>query len=75
MKITHEGREIEAAPINICSTNETWSEYMLKDGTMIRGKLMLTRVYKSNEKTKEGIPVYQWFHQVVFDVVPEDKQH
>jgi hypothetical protein len=74
MKITINGKEIEASLIDHSAVTEPWSEYLLKDGTIIRCRLMVTRIYQV--PTEEGQdPQFHYTHIVVTDVVTPEKQH
>jgi hypothetical protein len=46
-------------PIDIVSTTEGWSEFTLKDGTLIRTKAVLLDVKKmTGQFNAEGDPIY-----------------
>ena len=53
------GREVEAVPVEVNQTAEHWNEYLLEDGTVLKMKLVLKKVFKvANEVDAEGNPVY-----------------
>ncbi len=59
VKINFGGEEVEATPIEINQAGEQWNQYLLDDGTMIRMKLVATKVLRvDNKYDKEGNPVY-----------------
>jgi hypothetical protein len=59
VKINFGGEEVEATPIEINQTSEQWNQYLLDDGTMIKMKLVATKVLRvDNKYDKEGNPVY-----------------
>ena len=59
VKINFGGEEVEATPIEISQSGEQWNQYLLDDGTMIKMKLVATKVLRiDNKYDKEGNPVY-----------------
>ncbi len=53
------GREVEAVPVEVNQAGEHWNEYLLEDGTVLKMKLVLKKVFKvANEVDAEGNPVY-----------------
>lgn len=55
----HDGREVEATPIEINQASERWNEYFLEDGSVIKMKLVTTKIVRvDNEYDIEGNPVY-----------------
>jgi hypothetical protein len=59
VKINFGGEEVEATPIEISQAGEQWNQYLLDDGTMIKMKLVATKVLRiDNKYDKEGNPVY-----------------
>lgn len=59
VKINFGGEEVEATPIEINQAGEQWNQYLLDDGTMIKMKLVATKVLRvDNKYDKEGNPVY-----------------
>ena len=53
------GREVEATPVEVNQAGEHWNEYLLEDGTVLKMKLILKKVFKvANEVDAEGNPVY-----------------
>ncbi len=60
-------------PYNFVAEQEPWSVYRLEDGTVIRAKIVMSRVtLRENERTPEGYPVYdlKWTH--IVDVCPPE---
>jgi len=54
-----DGREVEATPVEINQASEYWNQYLLEDGTMIKIKLVATKIVRvDNEYDPEGNPVY-----------------
>ncbi|PIQ86262.1 MAG: hypothetical protein COV73_04800 [Candidatus Omnitrophica bacterium CG11_big_fil_rev_8_21_14_0_20_43_6] len=59
IKINFGGEEVEALPIDINQTNEYWNQYLLDDGTVIKMKLVATKVLRLDTKyDPEGNPLY-----------------
>lgn len=59
VKINFGGEEVEALPIDVNQTNEYWNQYMLDDGTVIKMKLVATKVLRVDGKyDNEGNPLY-----------------
>ncbi len=53
------GRQVLATPIDVNQSGERWNEYFLEDGTVLKMKLVLKKVYKvDGEYDEEGNPVY-----------------
>lgn len=54
-----DGREVEATPVNINQASEYWNQYLLEDGSVIKVKLVATKIIRiDNEYDAEGNPVY-----------------
>ena len=52
-------RQVQATPVEINQSSERWNEYLLEDGTVLKMKLVLKKVYKvEGEYDEEGNPVY-----------------
>jgi hypothetical protein len=59
IKINFGGEEVEALPIEINQTSEYWNQYLLDDGTLIKMKLVATKVLRVDGKyDPEGNPLY-----------------
>ncbi|MFH1563077.1 MAG: hypothetical protein ABIF11_06655 [Nitrospirota bacterium] len=59
VKVNFGGEEVEATPIDINQTNEHWNQYLLDDGTVLKMKLVATKVLRvDNKYDKEGNPLY-----------------
>jgi len=58
-KIKIGGREVDAELIDVNQTSEKWNEYLLDDGSVVRIKLVLKKVYRiAGQYDPEGNPVY-----------------
>jgi len=59
VKINFGGEEVDAVPIDVNQANECWNQYLLEDGTVIKMKLVATRVLRiDNRYDNEGSPLY-----------------
>jgi len=59
VKINFSGEEMEATPVDINQTNEYWNQYLLDDGTVVKIKLVATKVLRVDSKyDNEGNPLY-----------------
>lgn len=74
MKITlPDGRSFDAVFVPARSANESWNEYLLEDGTVIRIKLVMTDVYRvEGLYDNEGNPVYHVKSSNVLTVLPPE---
>ena len=53
------GRQVQATPVDVNQSSERWNEYFLEDGTVLKMKLVLKKVFKvDGEFDEEGNPVY-----------------
>jgi hypothetical protein len=64
--ITHNDMKFDAI-------KEPWNEYELKDGTVIRVKLVLTMIGETSKHEVHGEPVYLVNAQPIIKGVPSDK--
>lgn len=54
-----DGRTVDATPIDINQASEHWNQYLLEDGSTVRLKLIVSKVFRvDNEYDIEGNPVY-----------------
>lgn len=60
MKIKlNDGREVNAASVEINQASEYWNQYLLEDGSIVKVKLVATKILRlDNEFDSEGNPVY-----------------
>lgn len=58
-KINLGGREVDAVHVEVNQSAERWNEYILDDGTVLKIKLVLKKVLRTeSEFDNEGNPVY-----------------
>jgi len=54
-----DGRTVEAEEVDFEPIKEDWNIYKLKDGRILKVKLVLVKVYKTSEKDPvTGDPIY-----------------
>lgn len=59
IKINYGGEDVEATPLEINQAQEHWNHYLLDDGSVVKIKLVATKVLKiENRFDDEGNPVY-----------------
>ena len=57
--IPYNGRQVAAVLVAVNQSNERWNDYLLDDGSTIRIKVIVNKVYRvDSERTPEGDPVY-----------------
>ncbi len=49
--------------------NEPWVKYKLEDGSLLFSKLVVTKIYKTDQYDPAGQPVYGWSTQNLFSTV------
>jgi len=67
MKLTYQGREVEATEVEPVTSEEHWNSYQLSDGRVLMFKEVLVSMYRiEGETNPDGTPVYQFqTHKVV----------
>lgn len=59
VKVNFGGEEVDATQIEISQSEEHWNQYLLDDESVIKMKLVATKVLRVDNKfDKEGNPVY-----------------
>jgi hypothetical protein len=59
MKVPYQGRQVEGKPVEFLTRNEDFNEYQLTDGTILKIKMVVTRIIKlEEEKAPDGKPIY-----------------
>jgi hypothetical protein len=59
IKLNYSGEEVEALPVEINQSSEYWNQYLLDDGTIIKMKLVATKVFRVLDKYDEDAnPIY-----------------
>lgn len=58
-KIKVGGKEVDAELVEVAQAREVWNEYLLDDGSVLKMKLVLKKVYRLlNQFDPQGNPVY-----------------
>ena len=58
-EIEWQGNKVPADSVDLITENETWNEYTLSDGTVLRMKTIVTEVWKIRGETdNDGKPIY-----------------
>jgi hypothetical protein len=59
VKLNFGSEVVEATPININQANEYFNQYFLEDGTLLKMKLVATKIFRLDDRyDQEGNPVY-----------------
>ncbi len=59
MKIKWKGKEIKVVELEITNANEKWNEYDVSDGSVIKVKLVASKIVRAlEEKNDIGEPLY-----------------
>lgn len=59
VKINFGNELVEATPINVNQANEYFNQYFLEDGTVLKMKLVATKVFRIDDRfDQEGNPIY-----------------
>lgn len=59
-KIPFQGEEVDATEVEFQTRREDWNEYQLMDGSSIKMKLVVSRMFRiDGQYDNEGNPVYQ----------------
>ncbi|MCZ6479398.1 MAG: hypothetical protein ACE1Z6_13870 [Candidatus Methylomirabilales bacterium] len=57
-KIIWQGREVPAEELDFEPLRESWNEYRLEDGTMLKIKTVVAKITRLDAYTNEGDPIY-----------------
>lgn len=59
IKVNYAGEEVDAVPVEINQAGENWNQYLLDDGSIIKMKLVATKVLRlENKYDEDNNPVY-----------------
>jgi len=59
IKINFGSEVVEATPVDINQASEYFNQYFMEDGTIVRMKLVATKVFRIDDRyDQEGNPVY-----------------
>jgi len=72
MKVNVNGQMLDAVQVPFSAVNESWAEYHLDDGRVLRVKVVVTKVFRTEKTNDDGIPMYSIASQQV--IVVDEKQ-
>ena len=59
IKLNFSGEEVQATPVDINQASEYWNQYLLDDGSVMKIKLVTTKIMRVDDKyDNEGNPLY-----------------
>ena len=59
MKVPYQGRQVEGQAVEFLTRKEDFNEYQLTDGTILKIKMVVTRIIRlEEEKAPDGKPIY-----------------
>lgn len=59
VKIQYQGQTAKAIPVEVTSSNEPWSSYLLEDGTTVKIRTVVTQIFRLvDHHDNMGNPVY-----------------
>lgn len=67
-----DGKDILLHEVEPLNSIEKWNEYQMPNGDILRVKLILTRVFTSNEKPDGKHSPYQFDFKSISDVISVD---
>ena len=53
----------KATPIGFAVKDEPWMKYKLEDGALLFGRLIISKIFRSNDYDATGQPIYGWSSQ------------
>src|SRR3989440_3572733 len=59
----------KATAIEFAVKDEPWVKYKLEDGTLLFGRLIIPKIFRSNDYDFSGNPVYAWSSQNLFTTI------
>ena len=58
-----------ANAVEFTTRDEPWTKYKLEDGTLLFGRLVITKIFRGEEYDPTGQPVYAWTSQNLFTTI------
>ena len=59
MKVPYQGRQVDGKSVEFLTRKEDFNEYQLTDGTILKIKMVVTRIIRlDEEKAPDGKPIY-----------------
>lgn len=65
MKVNVNGEQVDGEQISFTPISEPFAEYHLEDGNVVRIKLVLLRIVKTDRKNLDGTPLYAFTQNIV----------
>ncbi len=59
----------KATAIEFAVKDEPWVKYKLEDGTLLFGRLIIPKIFRSNDYDPMGNPIYAWSSQNLFTTI------
>src|SRR5437870_13469352 len=59
----------KATAIEFAVKDEPWIKYKLEDGTLLFGRLIIPKIFRSNDHDFSGNPIYAWSSQNLFTTI------
>lgn len=56
--IDYQDKKIEGELLEFKTKNEEWNKYETEDGSIVKVKVVVTKIIRANTTTKSGEPVY-----------------
>jgi len=58
VKVVYQGKEIEGEQLEFEGEKESWNKYRTEDGSIIRLKVVVSKIIRINQYSSSGDPVY-----------------
>ena len=72
--MTVNGVEVSGERVAVVSATESWQEYLLQDGTLLRLRFLIAKILKLDAVGPDGKPGYVWSYTSIADMtVPEQR--
>ncbi len=66
MKVTYQGKEVDAIEVEVLLSKEQWNEYQLTDSKVLLLKTVLVGIQRIEGQTNpDGTPIYQFQTHIV----------
>ena len=70
VKLRFQGKNVDATELKFTTTLEEWNEYKCEDGSTLRMKTVVAKIYRTNQKNVQtGEPVYVVRSSNIVDVI------
>lgn len=72
-KVTFQGREIEAVQLEFETVKEGWDKYKLEDGTELKVRTIVSKVFRAKEVDQQGNLIYVMSSTTLIDANVSDE--